>query len=1067
MADELAVVASSGADSHSGTPSGTDPHSASGTDPHSASGTDPHSASGTVSGTANGLRFSLLGPLEVRNSTGPVPLGAPKLRALVAMLLCYPGTTLAREQLIMALWGDAPPRTAVKNLSVYVYHLRRALGDDGRVAHRGGGYALLVRPDELDVDRFETLAARGRQALATGHRSLAREVLRDALAVWRGPALADLRDVAALHGEAARLDERRLAVLGERIDADLAAGLHADVIAELTRLVAGQPLREQFRAQLMLALYRAGRRADALEVYQQGRATAVERLGIEPGPALQRLQRAILTGDPALDPASAAGSAVAVPDGAVRLAQLPPTTADFTGRAAQVEMLSRLLIGGPETTDGRQPPAVVVSSVAGQGGVGKTALAVHVAHQVKEHFPDGQLYLNLGGMSEQPADPGEVLDWLLRAIGVDGSVIPDGLAERAALYRMRLDGRRVLVVLDDAASESQVRPLLPGSPSCAVLVTSRTRLGGLEGVRLVDLDVLDPDQAVTLLGRIVGMDRVVAEPAAARRIVDLCGLLPLAVRVAGSRLTGRRHRTLAWLAGRLADERRRLDELAHGDLEVRASLALSYQALDPAQQRAFRLLGLAPAPDFASWAASALLDVPVERAEQLLEELFDAQLVEVASTGPQGVRWRFHDLLRVYARELAADERHAPVERFLGACLTLVEEARHRGFSSAIADLRGSARRWPVPSGSTAELLASPAAWFEVERRLLVGAVELACTSGLAELAWELANSLSGLCDLTDCLDDSRHTTELALAAARQAGDRRGEAVLCCQAAWQSAKRDKPGAALDKFEQAQRLFEEIGETYGAAVAEASVGVLNVPLGRHDVATERLRRVLPVLRKAGDLQSQAYVLRAMGTVHLELGRAGEAADFFAEGLELARKTGFRYAQLHLLRWLGGARMEQDRCDEARALAAECMDVSRQLGSRVGEAMALLLRGQLDLRQGRRDAARAVLTQCLQIADEAGDAAAGAQALHQLGCLCLAEARHAQAIAHLRRALAIAEPTGRPLMIGRIVVTLGDAYQAAGDHQQARSCHGRALDLFRQMGVPEAGTLARRLATEGPP
>ncbi len=1011
-----------------------------------------------------GLRFSLLGPLEVRDSSGPVPLGAPKLRALAGMLLCHPGAVLAREQLITALWGDDPPRTAAKNLSVYVYHLRRALGDDGRITHRGGGYTLLVRPDELDAQRFEALAVRGRRALAAGQRAQAGGILRDALALWRGPALADLRDVAALHGEAARLDERRLAVLGERIDADLAAGLHADVIAELTSLVADQPLREQFQAQLMLALYRAGRRADALEVYQQARATTVGRLGIEPGPALQRLQRAVLSADPALAPLSEAGVTATAPETAGRLAQLPPTTADFTGREEQVEILGRLLTGRPGTADDGPPPAVVVSSVAGQGGVGKTALAVHVAHQVKGQFPDGQLYLNLGGMSGQPADPAEVLDWLLRALGVDGSVIPDGLAERAALYRMRLDGRRVLVVLDDAVNESQVRPLLPGSPSCAVLVTSRARLGVLEGIRLVDLGVLDPDQAVTLLGRILGMDRVVAEPAAARRIVHLCGLLPLAVRVAGSRLAGRRHRTLAWLAGELADERRRLDVLAHGDLEVRASLALSYQALAPAQQRAFRLLGLAPAPDFAAWAASALLDVPMERAEQLLEELFDAQLVEVASTGPLGVRWRFHDLLRVYARELADEhERGAAVERLLGTCLTLAEEARQQGISSAYFHLRGQARRRPLAPGPVAGLLADPGAWFERERRFLAGAVELACVTGLTGPAWELANALGGLFDLAECLDDWRHVVELALAAVDAAGDRRGEAALRCQLAWRDAKRDLPAAAIEGFERARTLFQQIGDCHGEAVADASVGVLHVPLGRYDVAAERLPRVLPVLREAGDLQVQAFVLRGMGTLHLDLGRAGEAVDCFAEALELARRTGYRYAEANILRWLAAARMDQGHADEAMGLAEECMDVFRQLGSRVGEAIALLVQGKLDVRLGRLGPAMAVLTRCLLIAEEAGDVVTQAEARHQLSLVCLAEAHHERAISHARQALAILEPTGRLLMIARALATLGDAYEAAGERDEARSCHDRALRLFQQMRVPEAGPLARRLAS----
>jgi DNA-binding SARP family transcriptional activator len=991
-----------------------------------------------------------------------VPLGAPKQRALLAVLLCQPNTALTRERLVTALWGSEPPRTAAKNLSVYVYHLRRALGDDGRVIRRGGGYALLVRPGELDVERFETLAVRARQELAAGKPSVASGTLRDALALWRGPALADLRDVQALHGDLARLEERRRAVLSERIDADLAAGRPADVIAELTSLVRAQPLREQFRGQLMLALYRAGRRAEALEVYQQGRSAIVQRLGLEPGPALQRLQRAVLAADPALDLPSDA--APPLPDGPAVLAQLPPAMADFTGRAGQIELLRQLLMTGPQAVEHAQTGTVVVSGVAGKGGVGKTALAVHVAHQVKDRFPDGQLYLNLGGTSVQPADPGEVLDWLLRALGVDGSVIPAGLQERAALYRARLAGRRVLVVLDNAASEHQVRPLLPGSPSCAVLVTSRTRLAGLEGAHLVDLDVLEPDQAVDLLGRITGADRVAAEPAAASRIVRLCGLLPLAVRVAGARLATRKHRTLGWLADRLADERRRLDELAHGDLEVRASLALSYRALDPAQQRAFRLLGLAPAPDFAVWVASALLDVSVERAEELVEGLFDAQLVEVASHGPVGVRWRFHDLLRVYARELAADEGAAPLERFLGACLALAEEARKRGISTSFGNLRGAARRWPVPARATDELLANPAAWFEMERRLLVGAVELACEADLHELAWELATSLTGLFDLAACGDDWRHTNELALATVRRAGNRRGEAALLSKIGVLSAEQDKPILAVGRLEQARALFEEIGDTYGAAVAGASLGVMRVALSRHAEALEYLRRALPVLREAGDLPSQVYVLRGMGTVHLERGRLGDAAGCFQESVELARRAGYRYGEAHVLRWLATVRIEQGDADDAAALLAESVDIFRQLGSRMGEGIALLVLGQLHLQQGRMQPARAALERSLLLSAEIGEVQNEAYALHQLGGLDLAEARHEQAITYLRRALVSLESTGRPLPVARVLVTLGDAYEAAGDGAAARSCHDRAVGLFQQLDVPEADPLSRWLAAQ---
>jgi Helix-turn-helix domain/NB-ARC domain len=331
--------------------------------------------------------------------------------------------------------------------------------------------------------------------------------------------------------------------------------------------------------------------------------------------------------------------------------QLPADLADFTGRAEQVALVRGLLAA---TAPGGTPAVVVV---AGTAGVGKTALAVHAAHQLRSWFPDGQLYANLGGAGPRPQDPGEVLSGLLRVLGVDGAAIPAAVGERAALYRARLADRRVLVVLDDAASEAQVRPLLPGTAGCGVLATSRARLVGLEGARRLDLEVLAPGQAVELLGRVAGAARVAAEPEAAAAIVGYGGWLPLAVRIAGAKLAGRRHWPLARLAGLLADERRRLDQLVVGDLEVRASVALSYQALTGDHQRTFRRLGQLAAPDFAAWVAAALLDSTAEQAEELVDGLVQAQLLEVAGRDQTDqVRYRFHELLRLYARERATVE---------------------------------------------------------------------------------------------------------------------------------------------------------------------------------------------------------------------------------------------------------------------------------------------------------------------------------------------------------------------------------------------------------------------------
>jgi hypothetical protein len=485
------------------------------------------------------------------------------------------------------------------------------------------------------------------------------------LGLWRGSALADVPGQIA-EAAATRLAERRLVVLEERIDTELALGRHAELVPELTTLVAEHPLRERLRAQLMLALYRSGRQVEAMAVYRETRRALVDQLGVEPGAELQRLHQAMLTADPGLAPASPPRA-----DRMVAPAQLPRDVADFTDRTKQITQVRDLLIPGDPD---EEPHAVVVCAIAGPAGVGKTALAVHVAHQLRAQYPDGQLFANLRGAEPGALPAAEVLGAFLRALAVDPTQLPDDVEQRAALYRSRLASRHMLIVLDNAATEAQVDPLLPGVGSCAVLVTSRRRFAGLPGARLVELDVLEVEAAAELLARIVGPERAAAEREATEEIVRLCGYLPLAVRIAAARLVARRHWSLSRMATLLADEQRRLDELQLGDMQVRASVTLSFHGLNATAQRAFRCLWMLNAGDFASWMVAALLDVDVERAEELLDVLVDAQLLEVARHGQSGqIRYRLHDLIRLYAREQAdahkcAGERSAALARLINAC---------------------------------------------------------------------------------------------------------------------------------------------------------------------------------------------------------------------------------------------------------------------------------------------------------------------------------------------------------------------------------------------------------------
>jgi DNA-binding SARP family transcriptional activator len=626
------------------------------------------------------MEFRLLGPVEVADGSGVLALGGTKIRTLLAALLLEPGRVLSVDRLVDVIWDDEPPPTARALIQTYVSTLRRTIGDTGAQVIRteAPGYLARVEEDRIDRHRFEHVVARGRAAAAAGRPREASNAFRTADTLWRGPALGGVRS-RVLAMEATRLDEQRVAVVEARIAADLELGLAEELVGELTVLVGQHTTRSSLRGQLMLALYRAGRGAEALAVFREGRAALVDELGIEPGAELIRLHEAILRADPALlgpraqtvTPPPGRGERVPPGDGPRPPAprQLPPDAADFTGRAGLVRELVdvvRDVRGGP-----------VVAALVGPGGVGKSALAVHVAHRISPDYPDGQLHVDLRGTTGTPASPAEVLGRFLRALTPDP--IPDEADVRMDAYRTVLSGRRVLIVLDDAANERQVRPLLPGTGTCAVLLTSRNRLAGLAGARLVEVGMLSAEEATALLASVAGADRIRTAPEAAADIVASCGNLPLAVRIAGARLATRRQWTPRLLADRLADERRRLDELSAGDQRIRASIEMGVRSLEPAAQTAIRRLGHLGPADFRSWVVAYALDVEIGVAERVVEHLVDNHLVDYTFVDDTGqVRYRLHDLVRIYAREEAErcetrDDLVASTARVVGAWAAVLE----------------------------------------------------------------------------------------------------------------------------------------------------------------------------------------------------------------------------------------------------------------------------------------------------------------------------------------------------------------------------------------------------------
>ncbi len=748
--------------------------------------------------------------------------------------------------------------------------------------------------------------------------------------------------------------------------------------------------------------------------------------------------------------------------------QLPPDVADFVGRAELVRQLRHLLAGRQDGEAGEgEPAAVVISAVAGKAGVGKSALALHVAHQLTAEFPDGRLYASLrgaGGVS--PLDPAEVLGRFLRALGVDGAAIPRGVEERAALYRSRLAGRRVLVVLDDVAGEAQVRPLLPSSPGAAVLITSRTRLAALEGARLVHLDVLEAGQAVELLARIAGAQRVAADPAAVATITAACGGLPLAVRIAGARLAARPHWPLGRMAGLLADERGRLDALVHGDLEVRASLSLSYQGLGDDQRRLFRRLGLLDTPDVAAWVAAALLDRPLPEAEALLEELVDAQLVDVAGWDVTGrPRFRLHDLLHAYARECAhaeepVEQRQAALERALGGWLALAEQADQRLSSNLYGADHGGAPRWLLTATTSDDLLGDPLAWFEAERVALVATVDQAADAGFDELAWDLAGSLINFLDLRGYYDDWQRTHEAALTAARRAGNRRGEASLLRGFGYFSIHWNNMSAAMDYFARALPILRQVGAHRGEAQAMEGIGAVHRLQGRYADAAACYERAMTMFVGLGDRHGEAWVRFQIAVLRAEQGELTRARAELEEALATFRELGDRRGEAWTQRRLGTVHAARGDLDRAAPWLERSLAGLRQLGDRSTEATALRSLGELYLQRDEPEKARWLLQESLAVARELVDSFVEAQTLRSLGDLPLLEADQDAAARYLKESVELWRKLDMPLELARTLQRLGQAYLDAGSPAAAESAWREALTLLER-GTPEAEQVTRRL------
>ncbi|MGD0700623.1 MAG: tetratricopeptide repeat protein [Trebonia sp.] len=1015
------------------------------------------------------MRFGVLGPLQVVAGEGEEPgvVSAARLRALLAVLLWRANQPVPVDELAELVWDGAPPGGAADATRALVMRLRRRLDRRAaaRIVTRSPGYAIEISGDELDASRFEGLTREAGEAIRADRWAQAAGTAAEALGLWRGTPLADIPSQLLRDQWVPHLELLQVQALDWRIEGDLHDGRHQQLIPELRELTARHPLREHFHGQLMLGLYRCGRQAEALAAYQRARDILGAELGVEPGPGLRDLHQRMLSGDPALVAAGPARPAEGRAQPAVPR-ELPPAVPGFTGRSTELGALTGLLDRSAE----QAPGAVVISAIGGTAGVGKTALAVHWAHQSAGRFPDGQLYVNLRGYDpDQPVPATDALAGFLRSLGVPGRDIPPEADQRAARYRSLLAGKRMLIVLDNAGSADQVRPLLPATRACTVVVTSRDALAGLvvrDGAARLDLDVLPIQEAVALLRTLIGA-RVGAEPGAAADLAEHCCRLPLALRVAAELAATRPAMPLAGLAAELADLGTRLDLLAaDGDprTQVRTVFSWSYRHLDAEDARTFRLLGLHPGPDLEPYATAALTGTTVQQARRALDVLTRAHLIQPAAAGRHGL----HDLLRGYARELTAaldagQEQHAALTRLFDHYLYTAATAMDTLFPAE----RHRRPRIPRPA-TPVPPLADPAAareWLDGQRASLVAAAGHTAAHGWPGHATGLASTLSRYLRNGSHIPEALIIFGHALGAARRTGDRAGEATALLEIGIVNGQQSRYQQAADQHQQALALFRAVADRAGEARTLGNLGVNDMQRGRYQDAARHQQEAVAIYRDIGDRLGEIRALDNLGFARQRQGRYQEAAGYHEQTLNLSREIGDRPGEAFALGSLGTVDLRLGRFEHAAGYLKQALALFQDMGNTVSEAEILARLGEVYLGLGLHEQAAGNFDQALATSREIGDPGLEADALNGLGEVLLQTGDAEKARAHHATSLRIASAAEEPREQARAHSGLARGWQADGDSLQARRHWQEALARYTAIGAPEADDIRARLATAG--
>jgi DNA-binding SARP family transcriptional activator/tetratricopeptide (TPR) repeat protein len=938
------------------------------------------------------VEFGVLGPVEVWVDGRAVAVGHARQRAVLAVLLLDAGRAVPAEVLIDRVWGEDPPPAVRNGLYGYVARLKALLasGQDPGVSlsRRPGGYLLQAGPGRVDLGRFRRLVADA--AAAAGDDERAGAALGQAVGLWRGPALGGL-DSPWLNAMRATLELERAGAVADLNEIRLRRGEHGALAGELAARAADSPADERLVGQLMVALYRCGRQAEALRWFEQTRQYLAGELGADPSPPLAALHQQILRADPVLAaPSTPARPAAPVPR------ELPADVPAFTGRAAELTELDRLLLagraidasraavpGGPagcpaQTGNGTgrsatvsREPTAVISAVSGTAGVGKTALAIHWAHQAAGRFPDGQLHVNLRGYDPaSPVTAAGALAGFLRTLGVPGSDIPPGQDERAARYRSLLAGKRMLVVLDNASTAEQVRPLLPGTGGCAVVVTSRDALAGLvarDGAARLDLDLLPPAEAAALLTQLIG-EPARADPHAAAALARQCARLPLALRVAAEQAAARPRVPLADLVADLAGQQRRLDLLDAAEdprTAVRAVFSWSYQQLSAQAARMFRLLGIHPGPDISVPAAASLAATAEAGARRLLGELARAHLIAEHLPG----RYAFHDLLRAYAAEQAHTDTGTSRREATGRVLDhYLHTAAHadRVLEPAKEPVILAAPRPGAAPGQPADHQQA-LAWFEAEHQVLLAAISLAAGSGFDVHAWQLPWAMASFLQTRGHWQEWAATQRTALAAATRLGDAAAQALsgrLLANACTNLGDHDQ---ALGHYASSLTLYQRLGNHLGEARIHHNLGLL---ADRQDRCADALRHAEQALRlyqAIGDKASEAGVLNDIGWYHSRLGDYQRARAFCCQALTLCAEAGYQWLEGYIWDSLGYAEHHLGNLAEAATCYQRALSLHREFGDRFYEASTLTHLGDTGYAVGELAQAREAWQQALAILD----------------------------------------------------------------------------------------------------